>query len=184
MSNNRTLRPASGVRHETKPLLREPNNYIKRTCPLFSSFRVVRPTQFFGIIKNKKKNKKKTRKQEKRNGKVEPLINSFNFKYEHYNNISRHKRFGGVSFLLWNRPSYFQPYSVCFDLVTMSRTISCLACAGGWKWWAQERTGRPIETRVSPLAPVPYRAVLRSACDTGVCLVVFKVHHRNPRSYL
>ena len=45
---------ASGVRPETKVLLREPNNYFKRACPLFSSFSVVRPTQFFGIIKKEK----------------------------------------------------------------------------------------------------------------------------------
>ena len=49
---------ASGVRPETKPLLREPNNYFKRACPLFSSFSVVRPTKFFGIIKKKKKKEK------------------------------------------------------------------------------------------------------------------------------
>ena len=51
---------ASGARPETKPLLREPNNYIKRASPLFSSFSVVRPAQFFSIIK--KKNEKETTK--------------------------------------------------------------------------------------------------------------------------
>ena len=50
---------AFGVRPETKPLLREPKNYIKRPSPLFSSFSVVRPTQFFGIIKKKEKEKTK-----------------------------------------------------------------------------------------------------------------------------
>ena len=35
--------------------LREPNNYIKRTSPFFSSFSVVRLTHFFGIITKKKK---------------------------------------------------------------------------------------------------------------------------------
>ena len=49
---------ASGVRPETKPLLREPNNQIKRASPFFSSFSVVRPTQFFGIIKKNKEKKK------------------------------------------------------------------------------------------------------------------------------
>ena len=46
------------------------------------------------------------------------------------------------------------PYWVYFDLVTMS----CLAClTGAWKWWAQERTGRASETRVSSRAHVlPY----------------------------
>ena len=34
--------------------LREPNNYIKRASPFFSSFSVVRPKQFFGIITKKK----------------------------------------------------------------------------------------------------------------------------------
>ena len=36
--------------------------------------------------------------------------------------------------------------------------MSCLACvAGAWKWWAQERTGRASETRVSSRAHVlPY----------------------------
>ena len=33
--------------------LREPNNYIKRAIPFSSSFSVVRPTQFFGIITKK-----------------------------------------------------------------------------------------------------------------------------------
>ena len=139
-------------------------NNIKRASPLFSSFSVVRPTQFFGIIKKKKRTKKG------QSWSFFTLINSFNFKYEHYNNISTHKRFGGVSFLLWNRPSYFPPYWVCFDLVTMS----CLACvAGAWKWWAQERTGRTRETRVSRRAHV-------LACYTAICVVVFKLQHREP----
>ena len=81
---------ASGVRPKTKPLLREPNNYIKRASPLFSSFSVVRPTQFLGIIKKKRKQKRHSRS-------FLTLINSFNFKDEHDNIISRHKRFGGVS---------------------------------------------------------------------------------------
>ena len=44
--------------------LREPNNYIKRASPFFSSFNVVRPAQFFGIITKKMgkgKEKEKTR---------------------------------------------------------------------------------------------------------------------------
>ena len=71
---------ASGARPETKPLLREPNNYIKSASPLFSSFSVVPPVQFFSIIK--KKNEKETTK-------LNPFdFNySFNFKDEHYNNI-------------------------------------------------------------------------------------------------
>ena len=171
--NDRTLHVkqpdvASGVRPETKPPLREPNNYIKRASPLFSSFSVVWPTQFFGIIK-------KQRKMKRQSWSFFTLINSFNFKDEHYNNISRHKRFGGVSILIWNRPSYFSPYWVCFDLVTMS----CLVCVtGAWKWWAQETTGSARETRVSPRAHVLYWALLRSACYTAICLVVFKLHHR------
>ena len=56
--------------------------------------------------------------------------------------------------------------------------MSCLACVeGAWNWWAQERTGRARETRVSPRAHVLYRALLRSACYTAICLVVFKLHH-------
>ena len=142
-------------------------NNIKRASPLFSSFSVVRPTQFFGIIKKKRKKKGQS-------WSLLTLINSFNFKYEHYNNISRHKRFGGVSFLLWNRPSYFPPYWVCFNLVT----LSCLACvAGAWKWWAQERTGRTRETRVSvarTFSPATQLYVsLFSSSSVG-----------NPRSYL
>ena len=39
--------------------LREPNNYIKRASALFSSFSVLRPTQFFGIIKQQRKEKEK-----------------------------------------------------------------------------------------------------------------------------
>ena len=59
--------------------------------------------------------------------------------------------------------------------------MSCLACVeGALKWWAQERTGRARETRVSPHAHVLYRALLRSACYTVICLVVFKLHHREP----
>ena len=120
---------------------------------------------------------KKKRKKKRQSWSFFTLINSFNFKDEHYNNISSHKRFGGVSILLWNRPSYFPPYWVCFDLVTMS----CSACVtGAWKWWAQERTGSARETRVSPRAHVLYRALLRSACYTAICLVVFKLHHRKP----
>ena len=76
--------------------LRGPNNYIKRASPLFSSFSVVRPTQFFGIIKQQRKEKKK----ETTRFNLFDLNNSFDLKDEHYNNISRHKRFGGVSFLL------------------------------------------------------------------------------------
>ena len=72
---------ASGARSETKPLLREPNDFMKRTSPLFSSFSVVRPTQFFGIIK-KKKNENETTKLN-----LFELINFFKFKDEHYNNI-------------------------------------------------------------------------------------------------
>ena len=34
-----------------------PNNYIKRAFPHFSSFSVVRPAQYFGIIKKKKRKK-------------------------------------------------------------------------------------------------------------------------------
>ena len=88
MSNNQTLRPVSGLKRN--PLLREPNNYIKRASPLFSSFSVVRPTQFLGIIKKKMKQKRHSRS-------FLTLINSFNFKDEHDNIISRHKRFGAVS---------------------------------------------------------------------------------------
>ena len=65
LHSNGTLRPASGVRPETKPLLREPNNYIERASPIFSSFSVVRPTQFFGIIKKKKKEKKREKETTK-----------------------------------------------------------------------------------------------------------------------
>ena len=91
----------------------------------------------------------KKRKKKRQSWTFFTLINSFNFKDEHYNNISRRKRFGGVFFLLWNRPSYFPPYWVCFDLVTMS----CLACvAGAWNWWAQERTRRARETHISSRA--------------------------------
>ena len=75
---------------------REPNNYIKRASALFSSFSVVRPTQFFGIIKQQRKEKEK----ETTRFNLFDLNNSFDLKDEHYNNISRHKRFGGVSFLL------------------------------------------------------------------------------------
>ena len=49
-----------------------------------------------------------------------------------------------------------------------------------WKWWAQERTGHARETRVSPCAPVLYRALLRSACYKAICLIVFPLYHREP----
>ena len=49
-----------------------------------------------------------------------------------------------------------------------------------WKWWAQERTGHARETRVSPRAPVLYRALLRSACYKAICLIVFPLYHREP----
>ena len=38
-------------------------------------------------------------------------INSFNLKNEHYNSISRHKTFGGVSFLLF---TFFGPF--CYEI--------------------------------------------------------------------
>ena len=123
--NYRTLhvkRPgvASGVRPETKPLLRELNNYIKRTSPYFLRLASSDRPNFSALSKKKKKKKKEkeTTKLNLFNFNRSPsiwwapaltgaptLINSFNFKDEHYNNITRHKRFGGVSFLLWNRPS-------------------------------------------------------------------------------
>ena len=65
--------------------LREPNNYIKRASALFSSFSVVRPTQFFGIIKQQRKEKEK----ETTRFNLFDLNNSFDLKDEHYNNISR-----------------------------------------------------------------------------------------------
>ena len=59
--------------------LREPNNYIKRTSPFFSSFSVVRPTHFFGII-TKKKAGEKERKKKRQGLTFLTLINSFNWK--------------------------------------------------------------------------------------------------------
>ena len=206
---------ASGVLPETKPLLREPNNYIKRAFSPFSSFSVVRPTQFFGIIQKKKKKRKKIR----RSWTFLTLINSFNFKDRQYDNISRHKRFGGVSFLLWNRPSYFPPYSVCFDLVTRS-SLAYLELVGARKNEARERDTR-ISSRARSLsrptssvdilnsasrilqcwlyymkvnsarrqhdsertqnrAGLWLMFLLRSACYTAICLLVFKLHHRKP----
>ena len=155
-------RPASGMKRN--PCWGSQITILKGHAPFFSSFRVVRPTQFFGIIKNKKKIKKKTRKQEKRNGKVEPLINSFNFKYEHYNNISRHKRFGGVSFLLWNRPPYFPPYWVCFALVTHVLFRLCgrrLELVGARKNGARERDTR-ISSRARSLSRPTSKCLLHS----------------------
>ena len=55
--------------------LREPNNYIKRASPFFSSFSVVRPTQFFGIITKKGE---KERKKKRQGLTFFALINSFN----------------------------------------------------------------------------------------------------------
>ena len=80
---------ASGVLPETKPPLREPNNYIKRAFPLFSSFSVVWLTQFFGIIKKTNKQNKKKRKKKLHSWTFLTLIISFNFKDEHYNSITR-----------------------------------------------------------------------------------------------
>ena len=61
--------------------LREPNNYIKRTSPLFSSFSVVRLTHFFGIItKKRKKAGEKERKKKRQGLTFLTLINSFNWK--------------------------------------------------------------------------------------------------------
>ena len=53
---------------------------------------------FLALSKKKKKRKEKKRKG-KRNDEFNlfiTLINSFNLKDQHYNNISRHKRFGGI----------------------------------------------------------------------------------------
>ena len=157
-TTGRCMRPASGLKRN--PCSGSQINILKGHPPFFLSLASSDRPNFLALSK-------------KKGWTFLTLINSFNFKDEHYNNISRHKRLGGVSFLLWNQPPYFPPYWVCFDLVTMS-------CLGAWKWWAQERTGYARETRVSPRAPVLYRALLRSACYTAICLVVFKLHHREP----
>ena len=57
--------------------LREPNNYIKRASPFFSSFSVVRPTQFFSIITKKGE---KEREKKLQGLTFLTLINSFNWK--------------------------------------------------------------------------------------------------------
>ena len=55
--------------------LREPNNYIKRASLFFSSFNVVGPAQFFGIITKKGE---KERKKKRQGPTFFTLINSFN----------------------------------------------------------------------------------------------------------
>ena len=168
------MSPASGVKRNSR--WGSQITLLKGHPPFFLLLASSDRPNFLALSKKKKKKRKK-RKKKRQSWTFLTLINSFNFKDEHYNNISKHKRFGGVSYLLWSRRSYFPPYWVCFDLVT----ISCLACvAGAWRWWAQERTGRVRETRVSSSAHVLYRPLLRSACYTAICLVVFKLHHREP----
>ena len=145
--------------------LRGPNNYIKRLSPFFLRLASYDRPNFLALSKKKKR---------------ESLtfltsINSFNLKDEHYHIISRHKRFSGISFLLWidhHRFRHIEFVSIWWPCV-----------AGAWKWWAQERTGRTRETRVSPHAHILYRAVLRSACYTKLYVSLFSsATTGNPRS--
>ena len=95
-SHRQLFRPFWGLHLYT---LRQPNNYIKRVSPFFSSFSVVQPTLFLGIIK-KRRRKGKEKETTTQGLTFLTLINTFNLKDEHYNNISKYKKFGGVSFLL------------------------------------------------------------------------------------
>ena len=60
------------------------------------------------------------KKASKRNDKVYFFgqINSFNLKNEHYNSISRHKTFGGVSFLLFSLLGlFFMKLTITFSAI-------------------------------------------------------------------
>ena len=137
MSNNRTLRPASGLKRNLcwGSLI----TILKGHAPFFLRLASFDPPNFLALSKKK-------RKKIRQSWTFLTLINSFDFKDEHYENISRHKRFGGVSFLLWNRPSYFPPYLVCFDLVTRS-CLACLELVG-----ARNNEARERDTRISSRA--------------------------------
>ena len=95
---------------------------LNRGCPLntgftvliFSSFSVVQQNPVFWHV---------FKKARKRNDKVYFFwteINSFNLKNEHYNSISRHKTFGGVSVLLF---TFFGPFFIKLT-ITFSAILS------------------------------------------------------------
>ena len=136
--------------------LREPNNYIKRASLFFSSFIVVRPTQFFGIITKKKGEKERKRK---RQGLIFlTLINSFNWK------MSIITTFPGI------RGSVVYPFFYEIDHYFFCHiefvSIWWLSC---WERHAY------LLARLSLIAPY-----FQAPAQTQLCLVVFKLHQREP----
>ena len=96
--------------------LREPNNYIKRASPFFSSFSVVRLTQFFGII-----TKKGETKREKKPHCLTflALINSFNWK------MSIITTFQGIRGSVVYPPS-MKSTTIISDILSLFRFGDCL----------------------------------------------------------
>ena len=135
--------------------LSEPNNYIKRAFPFFSSSSAVRPTQFFGIITKKGE---KERKKEKRQGLTFlTLINSLNWK------MSIIKIFPGIRGLVVY-PFFYEVdhYIFCHVEFVSIWWLSCL-----------ERLAYLL---ARPFFIAPYL----EAPATQLCLVVFKLHQREP----
>ena len=134
--------------------LREPNNYIKRASPFFSSFSVVRQTQFFGIITKKG--------EKKRHGLIFlALINSFNWK------MSIITTFPGI------RGSVVYPFFYEIDHYYFCH-IEFVSI-----WWLS-----CLEKHAYLLARPFFIAPYFEVPATQLCLVVFSSTKGNPRSYL
>ena len=134
--------------------LKEPNNYIKRASPFFSSFSVVRLTQFFGII-----TKKGEKKREKKPHCLTflALINSFNWK------MSIITTFQGIRGSLVYPPFYEIDHYYFWHIEFVS--IWWLSCLKKHAYLL----ARPFF--IAPYFEVP---------ATQLCLVVFKLHKKEP----
>ena len=135
--------------------LREPNNYVKRTSPFFSSFSVVRPTYFFGIIT--KKAGEKERKKKRQGFTFLTLINSFNWK------ISIITTFPGI------RGSVVYPFFYEIDHYIFCH-IEFVSI-----WWLS-----CLERHAYLLARPFFIAPYFEGPATQLCLVVFKLHQKEP----
>ena len=133
---------------------REPNNYIKGASPFFSSFNVVRPTQFFGIITKKGE---KERKKKRQGLTFFTLINSFNWK------MSIITTFPGIRGSVVYRFLYeVDHYIFCHTEFVLIWWLSCLE--------------RHAYLLARPFFIAPYL----KAPATQLCFVVFKLHQREP----
>ena len=205
-------RPASGLKRNLcwGSLI----TILKEHAPFFLRLASFDPPNFLALSKKKK------RKKIRQSWTFLTLINSFDFKDEHYENISRHKRFGGVSFLLWIKSTII--LSAIFSLFRFGDQVlfSLLGIGGrkkqrdarerhayllartffiapyfdvdilnsasrilqGWSYYVKVNSSRHEHDteRTQNRAGLWLMFLLRSACYTGICLLVFKLHHREP----